>query len=191
MTRLTLIIGISSAIIILAGVFLFDGFLKSDQIPEIVETPVVINEPSPTPTSIQIVKTKENISKKETEIMAWVYPGSSTCFVKNEYADGRKIDLLKPEYFTLDENGKMVLLTEENRGCNGYSLRNVADLKKYSKAQYATFSSSYAVNMDLFLTESINNKANVDALVSFVVSNDMTGIEIDFEDFGGWNTQIY
>ena len=66
MTRLTLIIGISSAIIILAGVFLFDGFLKSDQIPEIVETPVVINEPSPTPTSIQIVKTKENISKKKT-----------------------------------------------------------------------------------------------------------------------------
>lgn len=125
------------------------------------------------------------------EIMAWIYPGDSTCKAKLEYSDGRKIDILKPEYFKVDEEGKLVLLTEKTFGCNGYSINNVADLKKYSKQQYVTVSSSYAVSMDLFLFQVIKDKSDINKLVSFVVDNNMSGIEIDFEDFGGWNDSIY
>jgi len=127
----------------------------------------------------------------KTEVMAWIYPGAPTCNAKREYADGRKIDILKPEYFMVDETGELILLTEKERGCNGYSAANVADIKKYSKEQYVTVSSSYAVSMGLFLTKTLDDATAVETLASFVVDNNLTGIEIDFEDFGGWDASMY
>lgn len=125
------------------------------------------------------------------EIMAWIYPGKPTCGAASEYADGRKIDVLKPEYFMIGEAGELVLLTEKERGCNGYSAKNIASLQKYSKEQYATISSSDAGNMGLFLTDTEKASAHINILVSFVVDNRMTGIELDFENFGGWDQTMY
>lgn len=85
----------------------------------------------------------------------------------------------------------MILLTEQDSGCNGYSPENVASLKKHSKEQYATFSSNYAVTMGSFLTGTVNDNSDINTLVSFVKTNGMTGVEIDFEDFGGWNADMY
>ena len=123
--------------------------------------------------------------------MAWIYPGAPTCNAQNEYSDGRKIDVLKPEYFTIGDSGQLTLLTEKEAGCNGYSAANVVSLKKYSTEQYATVSSSYAVSMGLFLNNSAGDSSDVNKLVSFVVDNNLTGIEIDFEDFGGWDAPMY
>lgn len=131
------------------------------------------------------------IPRSGTEIMAWIYPGDPTCNAKYEYSDGRKIDILKPEYFTVNDGGKMILLSEQDAGCNGYSPENVADLKKYSKEQYVTFSSNYAVNMGLFLNGALGDNSGIDTLVSFVNDNKMTGVELDFENFGGWNSDMY
>jgi len=144
--------------------------------------------------SVQIIETPAPelpTSITQKEIMAWIYPGATVCNVKAEYSDGRKIDILKPEYFTINEDGKLVLLTVENRGCNGYSPANVESVRGYSKEQYATISSSYAGSMDLFLTESLENSTNIDTLVAFTVDNKITGLEIDFEDFGGWSASSY
>ncbi len=139
---------------------------------------------------IQNPKAEIKTAGHSVEVMAWIYPGSPACGAVQELKDGRKIDVLKPEYFMLGEEGELLLLTEKD-GCNGYSAGNVATLKKFSKEQYATISSSYAVSMDKFLTEALNGNDSIDRLVSFVVDNKMTGIEIDFEDFGGWSAESY
>lgn len=132
-----------------------------------------------------------DLRREETEVMAWIYPGEPTCTAAAEYSDGRRIDILKPEYFLVDENGKLILLTLEGSGCNGYSKQNVSDIKKYSKEQYVTVSSSYAGSTELFLTAALNSDNSVNTLVSFVVENKMTGVEIDFEDFGAWTGDLY
>jgi spore germination protein YaaH len=157
---------------------------KSDPVTE-------IKKPLPKNNVINTVANIVNTNSGGTEIMAWIYPGDPTCNAKLEYSDGRKIDILKPEYFTVSDSGKMILMTEQNSGCNGYSAQNVADLKKYSNEQYATFSSNYAVSMDSFLTGALADDSDVNTLVSFVNDNKMTGVEIDFEDFGGWNADMY
>jgi len=125
------------------------------------------------------------------EIMAWIYPGQQTCGAKTEYSDGRKIDVLKPQYFTVGWDGGLNLLTEQSDGCNGYSPQNVVDLKKYSKEQYATVASGDASSMNVFLTAALSDNASVNTLVSFAVDNKITGIEIDFEDFGNWDANSY
>ncbi len=125
-----------------------------------------------------------------TEVMAWIYPGSPACNAKNEYSV-RKISVLKPEYFIISDEGDLTLLTEESSGCNGYSLANIADIKKHSRDQYVTVSSSYSATMATFLEKALANPETVDTLVAFVVDNKITGVEIDFEDFGGWSKESY
>ncbi len=180
--RSLLVFLVCFAIVILAGVILYNVFSTSTN----------ILKPTSTPKSDPIPETKATTTNKSgLEIQAWIYPGEPTCNAPLEYSDGRKIDILKPEYFTVSDGGKMLFLTEQQSGCNGYSVKNVADLKKYSKEQYVTFSSNYAVNMDSFLTAAINDQTDINTLVSFAVDNKMTGVEIDFEDFGGWNADMY
>ncbi|MDD5083656.1 MAG: glycosyl hydrolase family 18 protein [Candidatus Moranbacteria bacterium] len=130
-------------------------------------------------------------SRNTTEVMAWIYPGEPACKAPDEYANIGIVDVLKSEYFTVSDEGKLVFLTEKEAGCNGYSPENVAGMKKHSKGQYATVSSSYAKNMDVFLRKSLGGDDTIRTLVEFVVNNDMTGIELDFEDFGGWTGDIY
>ena len=221
MSRTLLISLACLAVVVLAGIFSYYAFFNpmptSSANNIAVNTNINLNTntgganvigiaastSNPDPKPISAVKAKTSPVKKavaisatpistgKEEIMAWIYPGSPTCGAKSEYSDGRKIDILKPEYFTISDTGQLTLLTEATSGCNGYSPANVASLKKYSKAQYATFSSSYAVTMDQFLTDTINNSSNIDTLVSFAVDNKLTGIEIDFEDFGGWDAAMY
>lgn len=127
----------------------------------------------------------------EMEVQAWVYPGSPGCDARAEYADGRSIQVLKPEYFTINERGTLVLIQDGGATCNGYSAENVAHIKRYSREQYVTVSSASAESMATFLERSLENSADVDALASFVVSNGLTGIELDFEDFGSWTGEEY
>lgn len=127
----------------------------------------------------------------ETEIMAWVYPGSPACNARNEYADGRVIHILKPEYYAVNERGTLTLLTESNAGCNGYSTKNVADIKKYSQEQYVTVAASSAEGMDLFIKKALTDRSGITTLVNFAVTNEFEGVELDFEDFGSWDTDIY
>lgn len=123
--------------------------------------------------------------------MAWIYPSEPGCNAKNEYRDGRKIQVLKPEFFTVN-GGALSQFTNSNSACNGYSPAFVADLKKYSDAQYVTVSSASAADMDTFLASALSEDGTeIDTLVSFVVDNNLTGIELDFEDFGGWSYTSY
>lgn len=124
------------------------------------------------------------------KIMAWVYPGNPSCGAKVEYSDGRKIDVLKAEYFAVSD-GELMLLTEANSGCNGYSAANIASIKAHSSAQYATVSSLDKESTDAFLQEALKNNTEIQTLVNFTVTNGITGIEIDFEDFPAWSPAMY
>lgn len=120
---------------------------------------------------------------------AWIYPGTSACTAATEFT-ARKVAILKPEYFTLSYEGELELLTEEDYGCNGYSSANVAAVKSNSDQQLVTISGLYDGMRALVLSDDLSNAA-VDTLVAFVVENDLSGIEIDFEDFGVWDAQMY
>lgn len=131
-----------------------------------------------------------NKTNDSTQLQAWIYPGPTTCNVERELKSGAvSLTVLKPEYFTLNESGELTLLTESNVGCNGYSQENVALIKQFSQEQYVTVSG----RID-FMRPFLRNGSRLQSeqqLVSFVVDNGMTGIEIDFEDFSSWTKEDY
>lgn len=137
----------------------------------------------------QITTTIPPQTKIDTELMAWMYPGAPSCRAMSEIADGRRIDVIKAEYFTISDEGSLKFLTATNDGCNGFSEMNLLLLKQYSKTQYVTISVNYTDAMEHFLNNGV--ESSIRTLISFVVDNDMTGIELDFEDFGGWNQELY
>lgn len=122
--------------------------------------------------------------------MAWLYPGEPGCNAQNEYRDGRKIDVLKPEFFTIT-GGTLTRIDAKGTSCNGYSLAFIADLKKYANEIFVTVSSPETADMDTFFETALSRNDDVGTLVQFVVAHELTGIELDFEDFGGWNVASY
>lgn len=195
----TLFITLSSLVIAILGMaLLYIAFSGAPQTPPILSTSTpsgtstsTSQMPNPAPLKNNVAPAAPSPTRSDTEIMAWIYPGEPACGTPSEYSDGRKIDILKPEYFLVSDGGKLLILTQQGGGCNGYSTANIASVKKYSKEQYVTVSSNYAVNMNSFLIEALNDNSSVNTLVSFVLENKITGVEIDFEDFGGWNTEMY
>jgi len=123
--------------------------------------------------------------------MGWVYPGEPACSASIEYKTTSLVDVLKVEYYSITEGGNLKLLTFEEAGCNGYSKENVADIKKYSTSQYVTISSIDAANMGAFLTKALSDGVHISTLVAFAVDNGITGVELDFEDFGRWDKSTY
>lgn len=123
------------------------------------------------------------------ETMAWIYPGEPSCNALNEIKDGRKIDIVKPEFFTVT-NGSLQLISETGH-CNEYSQEFLNELKQYSKEQYVTVSGNDAGNIAHFLHTSLTGSDSISTLVNFVLENDITGVEIDFENFGDWEEELY
>lgn len=152
--------------------------------PEEIATTTPPLESAPPPVPSAPVQTSPG-----TTLMAWIYPGSDVCSADEEFAR-YSIDVLKPEYFTVLENGSLSLLTESDRGCNGYSAKNVALVKANSAQQFVTVSS--AIDGMQALTDSAENRAAaITTLTTFVSDNGFTGVEIDFEDFSAWDAATY
>ena len=125
------------------------------------------------------------------ETMAWIYPGVPACDAMQELADGRKIDIVKVEYFRVQSGGEMIFLNETNHGCNAYSEENLSFIKTYSKGQYVNVAAADAQDMNAFIIEDLASGKHSQTLVDFVVANDFIGVELDFEDFGSWDKNIY
>ena len=123
--------------------------------------------------------------------MAWIYPGNPACGASTEYADGRKIDVLKSEFFTI-AGGFLTLIDTTNSRCNGYSPATITRLKQYSTEQYATVSSASVDDMETFIDSALApNSTEIATLVDFTTTNNITGIELDFEDFSSWTPAAY
>ena len=123
-------------------------------------------------------------------IMAWLFPGKTSCTAQAEYSDGRSIQVLKPQYFSVNSDGSLDLLTQAQDGCNGYSAANIASIKAHSSAQFITVSAGID-GLQGLTSNPTQTSAAVTELTNFVVTNNVTGIEIDFEDFGSWDAPTY
>ncbi|MBI2464763.1 hypothetical protein HYV64_01355 [Candidatus Shapirobacteria bacterium] len=134
----------------------------------------------------EVDEAKEN----EVTIQAWIYPGSPSCNAMKEIADGREIDVLKSEYFDINETGEVTLLTENEHGCNGYSKENINLIKKYSKQQYVVISANH-IDMRVLFADEKKVKKVIDTLVEFIETQGLSGIEVDFEDFSSWTKVDY
>lgn len=126
----------------------------------------------------------------DTKIMGWIYPGSPACSVQNEVTDGRKIDVLKPEYMKLDEEGKLIYLTDEEYDCNGYNKKNAQFIKENSNQAIFMVSGRWEGLQPFFKSVELQKKA-IEDIVKTIKEIDFDGVEIDFEDFASWSDKDY
>lgn len=120
--------------------------------------------------------------------MAWMYPGAP-CDARQEYTV-RHINVLKPQYYTLQSNGMLVQDTISSAGCNGYSPEEVALVKANSDQQFVTISGQTQGAMGLATSPALT--ANfTNTLITFLNTVHFTGIELDFEGVAQWTPQQY
>jgi spore germination protein YaaH len=136
-----------------------------------------------------------------TILCAWIYPGAPAWSATNKNHLNPKdmyhtyhIDILRAQYFSIKDDGSISLISEDPENmmetANGFSTENVSDLKAYSSQQYATVSGTMPGIQHLW-NYSANVNAAITILTSFVISNGITGIDIDFENFGKWSSTDY
>ncbi len=137
-----------------------------------------INKPAPTQAIV------------ENEVQAWLYPGEPSCSAMSELGSKIKTDVVKVEYFTIGSDGNLKLIGANSSECNGYSVENLNQLKKYAKKIYITVSGHQVEMSKMFANKNMSNAA-VETLVNFVKENQVDGVELDFEDFSAWTTDDY
>lgn len=145
----------------------------------------------------QLVEVQESLGKSVVlppvavdTVMAWWYPGEPACDALAEAAQAN-LQVVKPEYFVIRDGGNFEFMTEETYGCNGYSEENIKAVKNLAPEQFVMVSASYAPDMDAFLQRDARTGEYTEQLVSFAVDSGFDGVELDFEDFGGWTPDIY
>ena len=120
----------------------------------------------------------------------WIYPGNPACSASQDIADGRVINVLKPQYLSINAKGVVTQTTVANSGCNGYSTANVALVKKYSQEQYITVSADGAALAALVSTPA-KQQNGINAIIAFVKQIGVTGVELDFEEYSSWSATTY
>ena len=149
--------------------------------------------PTPVPTSTSASRglvPSPPITTWKAQVMAWIYPGPPGCHAAQEYTDGRSIDTLKPQYFTLADTGVLNLLTVTNSGCNAYSLINARHIKQFSTHQYVTVSGN-TTSMNALISDQTLETQAMQTLLTFLKTVQFTGVELDFEGWAQWPTQQY
>ena len=123
----------------------------------------------------------------------WIYPGAPSEDAADTYHNN-KIDVIRVEYFRLLPTGNLQRINEVATNLagtkNAYSAANVKDIKAYSSEQLVTVSGT-GEGIRAMYTSSTKITAAVNTLKTFVVNNDLTGIDIDFEGFGEWTIKDY
>ena len=121
-------------------------------------------------------------------VHAWMYPGAPAQNAAETYRQG-KVTVIKPQYFSLDNDGKLILLKEDKNDLfntqNAYSAENVVDIKKYTQKQLVTVDGDQDRFRKMYNNQILRN-AFIDTLVNFVEENGLTGIDLDLESFFYW-----
>ncbi|MBC7472097.1 MAG: hypothetical protein H7196_02440 [candidate division SR1 bacterium] len=177
-------LGLILSFVLAIGIYSYTTGKKVTIKPPEIKSPVSLNN------STVSEPKKMSISDNSTKIMAWVYPGSPACSAITEYQDGRKIDILKPEYLKLDPNGEIVTLTDKDYDCNGYSKENIELIKKNSKEAIFMVSGRMDGLTPLFKSKEKIDKS-IDTIIKVLDESGFDGVEIDFEDYGSWTDLQY
>jgi spore germination protein YaaH len=126
------------------------------------------------------------MGQKSLTTMAWLYP-DKIYDTSGEISDGRHIDILKPQYYNLNDNGTLTQITS---GYNAYNSSNIALVKKYSSQQFVTISGS-TTGMSTLAADKTLTTSFINTILNFLNASKFTGIELDFEGFGTWISQQY
>ena len=153
-----------------------------------LETNTPIPIPTPTPAPVP-----PNAGTVGTKLHVWVYPGAPALDASNTYKNN-KVDVIRVEYFKLLPTGVVQQINEDPNDLgstkNAFSVANVKEIKAYSSEQLVTLSGDYEGLRGL---ASASNKltAAVNTLKNFVVTQGLTGMDIDIEGFGSWTSADY
>lgn len=122
---------------------------------------------------------------------AWIYPGAPATNAPLTYRTNH-IDVLRPQYFTLQADGTLKLLTENQSDlvdtANAFSQNNIKDIQAHSTEQYVTVAGNDLASLRILFQ---NPLPTIKMLCRFLVQYNMTGIDIDFEGIGGWTTKDF
>jgi uncharacterized repeat protein (TIGR01451 family) len=162
-----------------------EAWATADSTSDVYATNIVTISSTSTTLPPPIIPSSSNMN-----IQAWIYPGHPACTANTEYSDGRTIDTLKPEYYTVHSDGKLRQRTATSDGCNGYSTANVESVKANSIHQYVTVSGDIKNTRVLFSSLALQDLA-IKTLTDFTVSTGFTGVELDWEGFGNWTNSDY
>jgi hypothetical protein len=120
-----------------------------------------------------------------TTVEAWIYPGSPgepTCDVPAELSalESAPIARLKPQYLSVTGSGKVEIDGAADLPCNGFSAANLAEVRAAAHQVYVTVSAGTGATKAL-LARPAKQRAALTAIESFVSSNGIDGVDLDFE----------
>jgi len=118
-------------------------------------------------------------------VEAWIYPaakGSPTCDVTQEleHVASPLLSVLKPEYLDVNGSGAIIVDTAADYPCNGYSVANLAIVKRSAHQVLVTVSAGGA-QVGAALSSAARRGAVIAAIANFVVVNKLAGVDLDFE----------
>lgn len=124
-----------------------------------------------------------------SKVEGWMFPTNPYSPV-TDYTDGRVLNTIKPEYFTVATGGVVTQLNAPADGTYAYSSSNLLSVKGNSLRQVITVSSAYT-NFHALMGSPTNQAAAITTLVNFCVTNGVDGIELDWEGYGSWTAGDY
>ena len=118
-------------------------------------------------------------------VEAWIYPsslGQPACDVPAALTSlsSAPIAVLKPEYLTVTNTGRVTTETAASLPCNGYSPSNVTAVRSAAQRVYVTVSAGTRGTKALLKTPARGATA-LAAITRFVQSNALNGVDLDFE----------
>jgi len=129
-----------------------------------------------------------------TTFEAWIYPaslGQPTCDVPAELSAlaSDPVALLKPQYLNVKGSGKLSIDTAAELPCNGFSPANLAAVRTAAHQVYVTISAGSRPTKSL-LANATKEAAALATIESFVASNGLNGVDLDFEP-NDWTTAMW
>jgi spore germination protein YaaH len=118
-------------------------------------------------------------------VESWIYPASAgqpACDVPAELSalSASPVSVLKPEYLTVSNRGKVLVETAASLPCNGYSAANLAALRTAARKVYVTVSANGRATKAMLGNASRRSVA-LSSIEDFVSSNQLDGLDLDFE----------
>lgn len=125
---------------------------------------------------------------------AWIYPGSlggPTCDTPSELAalETDPIAILKPEYLDVSGSGKVLTETASELPCNGFSQANLALVRAAAQRVFVTVSAGNT-GVRALLSKTTRLTSAEQAIKTFVSSNSLNGVDLDFEP-DRWSSTLW
>jgi spore germination protein YaaH len=125
---------------------------------------------------------------------AWIYPsslGEPACDVPAELSSlaSAPIAILKPEYLTVTNAGRVATESAAELPCNGYSRANMALVRSAAQRVFVTVSAGTQGTRALLNKPA--HRATAESIISsFVASNGLNGVDLDFEP-NRWSAPLW